>query len=89
MEVMVALIPTGDPIETETGLNRLGKDTDGNDVVVSASSDVVKVHGWSTVWESAEIKYARDEFESTDAKRVIKVITADCEALEADDEDDV
>lgn len=80
----MALIPTGDEVETETGLNRLGHDIEGNRVVVSASFEVVNDYGWRTPWQAAESKYARGEYEDNGTTRVVRVTTADCKAEEGD-----
>ncbi|MDE0940313.1 MAG: hypothetical protein OSA43_10185 [Pirellulales bacterium] len=37
----MALIPDGREVGTETGVNRSGKDLDGNPVVVSASHEAI------------------------------------------------
>lgn len=80
----MALIPTGEEVSTLEGANRLGHDMDGNKVVVSGSSEAMNDFGWRTIWQAAETKYGRQEYEQISDTRVIRVTTGDCEAEEAD-----
>ncbi|OHD03823.1 MAG: hypothetical protein A2095_05500 [Sphingomonadales bacterium GWF1_63_6] len=74
----MALIPDGREVGTETGVNRSGKDLDGNPVVVSASHEAIQDYGWPTAWGAGETKYQRGTYEQIGDTRLIRVTTADC-----------
>lgn len=76
----MALIWTGDEVGTLSGANRLGHDMQKNRVVVSGSHEAIEDYGWRTIWQAAETKYARGEYEQKEDTRSVRVTTADCEA---------
>lgn len=76
----MALVWTGQEVETETGENRLGHDMDNNRVVVSGSHEAINDYGWRTIWQAGETKYGRGEYDENGETRLIRVTTADCKA---------
>ena len=74
----MSLIPVGDEVLTGDGANRLGHDLNKNYVAVVANHEAVNDFGWLTVWQVAEAKYARDEYEISGAIRLVRISTADC-----------
>lgn len=76
----MALIPTGQEVETETGVNRLGHDMENIRVVVSGSHEAISDYGWRTIWQAGETKYSRGEYEQNGETRLVRVTTVDCEA---------
>lgn len=74
----MALIWGGREINIETGQNRLGKDMDGNAVVVSGSHEAIQDYGWPTVWGAGETKYLAGTYEQISDTRLVRVTPADC-----------
>ncbi|MBU2981026.1 hypothetical protein KO498_04285 [Lentibacter algarum] len=70
----------GNEAPTEIGVNRLAEDMDGNRVVVSGSHEAITDFGWGTIWQTAETKYARGEYQETESNRFVRVQTDDCKA---------
>lgn len=72
------LTPDGREAVASNGKNRFSKDADSYPVVVSSSDEAVTDFGWAKVWQVAEAKYYRAEYEQLENNRLVRVQTDDC-----------
>ncbi len=74
----MTLTPDGRQVTTVNGINKFSKDINDYPVVVSSSSEAITDFGWSKIWQVAESKYSRKEYDQLDNNRLVLVQTDDC-----------
>ncbi len=71
------LTDTGNHVQTVTGENADTRDSTGQPVTVTATSEVIRDFGWANIIEVASRKYDSGDYKMHGARPVVSVTTSD------------
>jgi hypothetical protein len=73
----MALIDSGDRVQTLTGTNARAQDGSGGSVIVSASHEAIQDYGWQAIFDVASKKHATGQIEPGSNPPLVSVKTGD------------